>query len=173
MKKMSGLYQVSSVAMLMLILSFGQNSQAIQDCLFVEVGGVSFRLESLTIPKMSIPGGAKKPVRIEVSAKKDDGRDIVTPFDCERNAEEITCVQPDGAGDFFLREHNGVVTFESEYLNFALGATSGLPPRQPDDEINEDYAIVLEDEDDQEATHPMRVKLKVESVKCTAPNLGK
>lgn len=136
-------------------------------CLFVELGGVSSRLESITVPVPPVAGEGmdQKLVRIETFARKDDGVDIVTPFECIRHEGRIVCVQPEGAGDFFLREENKEIFFETEYLNLALGATAGLPPRKDEDEINEDFAIFFEEPEDR-GSHPNQVSLKTKSVEC-------
>lgn len=142
---------------------------ALMDCLSVDVGGVSRRLVSLTLPRVEFPAGKPKgPVRIEVRAKKDDGGIIVTPFDCTREKQQTICTNPDGAGDFILRTHKGALVFESNYMNFELGAISGMPPRKDEDEIHEDYAMILED-DHSEDSHSELMQLKTESIKCPAP----
>lgn len=144
-------------------------AMALMDCLSVDVGGVSRRLVSLTLPKVEFPAGKpKEPVRIEVRAKKDDGGIIVTPFDCTREKQQTICTNPDGAGDFILQTHKGELVFESNYMNFELGAISGMPPRKDEDEIHEDYAMILED-DHSEDTHSELMRLKTESIKCPAP----
>lgn len=149
----------------MLLLAMPASANAIGNCLQVEVGGASDRLDSLVIPIPNVNPKDSNPVRIEVQAKKGDGGIIVTPFECAMIESEIVCVQPDGAGDFFLVQKGSSYTFESEYLNFALGATSGLPPRKDEDPINEDYAIIREDSENEE-THPERLQLKADRVQC-------
>ncbi|HRO66580.1 MAG TPA: hypothetical protein PL182_03340 [Pseudobdellovibrionaceae bacterium] len=147
-------------------------AQSLKKCLTTEVGGVATRLESLTIPIPNVTPKDKTPVRIEVRAVKAEGGEIVTPFECALQEKDVLCFQSDGAGDFLLTEKDGTVFFETEYLNFALGAISGLPPRKNSDPINEDYAILFEDSENEE-THPDRISLKTTRIECPAPAKAK
>ena len=152
---------------ILLGFSFQTQAQSVKNCLTVEVGGVASRLESLMIPIPVVTAQDKAPVRIEVHAIKGDGGVIVTPFECALQEKDTLCFQPDGAGDFLLTKKDETVFFEAEYLNFALGAISGLPPRKDSDPINEDYAIIFEDNENEE-THPDRISLKTTAIECPA-----
>lgn len=165
----------SFVLLLSALVLFGGSTagaQSLKKCLTTEVGGVSDRLESLIIQTPTVTPKDKKPVRIEVRALKAEGGEILTPFECELQDKDVACVQPDGAGDFLLTEREGAIYFETEYLNFALGALSGLPPRKDSDPINEDYAIIFEDSSNEE-THPDRISLKAIPIECPAPGPAK
>ncbi|MBX3041676.1 MAG: hypothetical protein KF789_13300 [Bdellovibrionaceae bacterium] len=164
-KMMKRAFALMAVLSALLGISMQAQAQSVKDCLTTEVGGVSDRLESLIIQTPKVSAKMAGPVQIQTRAVKAAGGEITTAFDCTYQGKETVCVQPDGAGDFLLVEKDGTVFFEAEYLNFALGAISGLPPRKDSDPINEDYAIIFEDSENEE-THPDRISLKTKAIEC-------
>jgi hypothetical protein len=149
------------------ILIFSSFCRADQKCFDFDTEGYSQKIRTLTLAFPDFDFKSKQMITVTGTPK--NGKTIYVNFECNKKVRKINCVQNDGGGDFSLTRQEPY-KIELTYLNLAIGAYSGTASAKPDVELNEDFAI-LSQEESSESDHLHAFQLKGISRVCRQSDL--